>query len=265
MQKKITAPKIIPIIGDPVAQVATPDLWNCDFTTNNINAICVPIHLKPEGLPAFVEWVRNAENVPGFLSTIPHKSTLPQLCDFRRPEVEVLGVANTVRKDKLGKLSCAMFDGVGMISAIKNVGADFKADSVLIIGAGAAGSAIAYEALQVGASRLVLKDNNHRVVGAVVEKLNALFPDRNIQSTETKMQRYDVIINASPMGSLPNDPLPCQLSLAAPDAIIADAVTEPEETNFLKCAKVGGLNTVSGRDMASAQALHMKVFLDLIN
>ncbi len=264
MPSNRNATLVIPIIGDPIAQVATPDLWNREFAANDIDAICVPLHVRPSGLAAFVEWVRHAENVPGFLSTIPHKSKLPDLCDFRRSEVDVLEVANTVRKAKDGKLECAMFDGVGMVSAIKTAGTNFSTASVLIIGSGAAGSAIAYEALQCGAKGITLKDVNQDTVSRVVAKMRAVFPDRKIQSEETKDWPYDVIINASPIGSSPDDLLPSPINIASPHAIFADAITEPEETNFLALAKVDGFKTVSGQGMAAAQALHMQRFMGMI-
>lgn len=263
MPSKRTAPLIIPIIGDPVAQVATPDLWNRNFKANNINAICVPIHLKSSGLSAFIDWVRHAENVPGFLSTIPHKSKLPERCDFRRNEVDVLEVANTVRKNKDGKLECAMFDGVGMISAIKATGTNFSVASVLIIGAGAAGSAIAYEALQCGAKSVFITDVIQGTASRVAARLRTIFPDRNIQTAETNKSHYEVIINASPIGSSPNDPMPCPLSIASSQAVIADAVTELEETKLLTGAKADGLKTVSGKDMAAAQVFHMQRFIGI--
>lgn len=254
---------VVPIIGDPVAQVATPDLWNREFRANGIDAICVPIHLKPSGLPQFIDWVRHAENVPGFLSTIPHKKELAQLCDSRRGEVDIVGAANAVRKNKDGTLEGAMFDGVGMVSAIQLAGADFEAACVHVIGAGAAGSAIAYEALRCGAKQISMQDPCADTSTSVVTKLKSIFPDRIIQTNECDMLSYQVIINASPMGGSATDPLPCQLIPELSKAIVADAVTEPAETRFLTLAKQIGLQTVSGKEMAAAQACHMQRYLGI--
>ena len=254
---------VIPIIGDPVAQVATPDLWNREFEANGINAVCVPIHLKSSGLEQFVDWVRHAENIPGFLSTVPHKANLSKMCDVQRGEVDVIGAANTVRKNKDGQLECAMFDGVGMVSAIQSTGADFEAASVLIIGAGAAGGAIAYEALQKGAKMVSMKDPSIETLARLTARLSSIFPDRIIQAAESKLSSYQIIVNASPAGSSPNDPLPIQLSGASTQAVIADAITEPGETHFLKLAREIGLKTVTGQEMAAAQASPMREYLGI--
>ncbi len=254
---------VVPIIGDPVAQVATPDLWNQEFQANGIDAICVPIHLKSSGLPQFIEWVRHAENIPGFLSTIPHKKDLAQLCDYRRGEVDVVGAANAVRKNNDGTLEGAMFDGVGMVSAIQLAGADFEAACVLIIGAGAAGSAIAFEALQCGAKQVSIKDPCSDTLARLATKLKYIFPERIIKTDECENYSYQIIINASPMGSSATDPLPCELSADLSKVIVADAVTEPADTNLLTLAKQMGLQTVSGKQMAAAQASHMQRYLGI--
>ena len=254
---------VIPIIGDPVAQVATPDLWNRAFRENGSNIVCVPIHLKRSGLKAFIEWVRDAENVPGFLSTIPYKADLVAICDIRGNEVDVVGAANTVRKNKDGQLECAMFDGVGMVNAITLAGVDFDGLSVLVIGAGAAGGAIAYEALYRGAKHVTLKDPCTQTLNRLVANLSRIYPDRFINTTKSEQPTYQVIINASPQGSAPNDLMPIELNASTSLTVVADAVTEPEETNFIKRAKEIGLYTVSGKDMASAQASYMKQYLGI--
>lgn len=263
MNSKRGSTLVVPIIGDPVAQVATPDLWNREFLANGIDAICVPIHLKPSGLLPFIDWVRYAENVPGFLSTIPHKKDLAQLCDYRRSEVDVVGAANAVRKNKDGTLECAMFDGVGMVNAIQLAGADFEAACVHVIGAGAAGSAIAYEALQCGAKQVSMKDPCSDSLARLAATLKNIFPDRTIQMDDDENCSYQIIINASPMGSYATDPLPCQLSADLSKVIVADAVTEPANTSFLTLAKQIGLQTVSGKEMAAAQASHMQHYLGI--
>lgn len=254
---------VVPIIGNPVAQVATPDLWNREFQANGIDAICVPIHLKPSGLLPFIDWVRYAENVPGFLSTIPYKKDLVQLCDYRRGEVDVVGAANAVRKNKDGTLECAMFDGMGMISAIQLAGAGFEGACVHLVGAGAAGSAIAYEALQCGAKQVSINDPRQDSLTSLAAKLRNIFPDRIIRTDDDENYSYQIIINASPMGSTATDPLPCELSADLSNAIVADAVTEPAATRFLSLAQKVGLQTVSGKEMAAAQASHMQRYLGI--
>ncbi len=257
------AQTVIPIIGDPVAQVATPPLWNAHFATIGANAVCVPIHLKAAGLAAFVEWFRHAPNVPGFLSTIPHKAALPALCDIRRDEVAMLGVANTVRRNADGTLECAMFDGVGMVAAIEARGAAIENTAVLIVGAGAAGGAIAHEALTRGAARVVILDHVPAQAERIAQLLRARFPDRQIDTRADEAGSFSAIVNASPLGNAPGDPHPWPLEGCGAETVIADAVTEPAPTPWLAAAEAAGLRTVSGSERAAHQAAVMRAFIGI--
>lgn len=257
------AQTVIPILGDPVAQVATPELWNAHFAAAGQAAICIPVHLKAAGLASFVEWVRFAENVPGFLSTVPHKADLPALCDLCRDEVAMLGVANTVRKNADGTLECAMFDGAGMIAAIEAAGAEIVGGSVLIIGSGAAGSAIALEALKRGAAKIVLLDRNQALADEMALLLRQGYTDQVIETQAAADGYFTALVNASPLGSAPDDPLPFSLDVCDPNTVVADAVTEPAPTRWLAAAQDRGLRTVNGAAMASAQADLMRRFLGI--
>lgn len=261
MKTNLRPTVIIPMIGDPIAQVATPVIWNEAFQSEKKNCICVPIHLKDQGLGSFVAWVRHAENVPGFLSTIPHKNSLPALCDHVRAEVEFLGVANTVSKKYDGQLECAMFDGEGMIRAIEAVGGVIEDSTILIIGCGAAGGAIAFEALQKGARTICLIDRMPDTATHLVKKLQGRFKDKTIKIYDPSDISFEFIINASPLGSRPNDELPYDLKMVSPNSIIADAVTEPCPTNWVAQANTQGFITVNGNNMAAAQADAMRLYL----
>lgn len=263
MHEKQKAKSIIPMIGDPVAQTASPDQWNKQFSIEGTHAICVPFHLNKEGLEAFINMVRHTQNMPGFLSTIPHKSEIPSLCDKKNREVEFLGVANTIRKNSDGTLECAMFDGMGMISAVKSKGCNIEGSSMVIIGCGAAGSAIALEALNQGASNIVLLDRDITHAEIMSAKLKTAFPDREISNTFSTSDNYSAIINASPQGSKERDGMPYQLEEVSAPTIIADAITIPSPTRWITQAQYKGMKIVTGEDMALAQAKLMQNFLGI--
>lgn len=250
-----TTQVVVPMIGDPVAQAATPPLWNAHFQGQGIEAVCVPVHLPAAGLVSFVEWVRHARNVPGFLTTVPHKAALPGLCDHLDDEVHVLGVANTVAKRPDGTLACAMFDGRGMVAALKAAGCDLAAASVAICGAGAAGASIAVQAARQGARRLRLFDLHALAAVRLAERLG----DLGVEIELGRAQPGDVLVNAAPAGSA--SPFPEEIVATAP--AVADCVTEPEETPLLHLARAHGCIAVPGREMAAHQAALMRAFLGL--
>lgn len=201
MKTDRSATLVIPILGHPVAQVATPSLWNAVFAARGQDAVCVPFDLPPEGLEPFYDWVRLADNVPGFLTTIPHKAALATVCDELGAAAQFLGAANTVRKLPNGGFGGDMFDGHGMLDAIAATGTDIAGRHVVICGAGAAGSAIALEALSRGAAAMTILDHDPDRAATVAHRLGKTTGVTPSTALSDAPAQDGILINASPAGS----------------------------------------------------------------
>ncbi len=255
---------LVPVIGDPVAQVATPGLWNAHFEQTRQNALAIALQIAPAGLPALVDWVRHTVNVPGFVSTIPHKPALPALCDRHSDAVRFLGAANAVRRNADGRLECEMFDGVGMIRAISALGGSIADARILIVGAGAAGSAIAYQAAVEGARCVDLQDVDSAKAEALAARIEALPGRPTTCRIDGSGDDYDIVVNASPLGMHADDPLPVDPTRYGATTIVADAVTGAAPTPLMRMAGRIGLRTVDGAAMAAGQAAPLRTFLGLL-
>ncbi|MCA0942564.1 hypothetical protein LCM08_14795 [Salipiger pacificus] len=260
MKTTQTATQVIPILGDPVAQVATPRLWNEVFHARGQDAVCVPIDLPATGLEPFLRWVREARNVPGFLTTIPHKASLAVACDELSATARLLGVVNTVRLGEGGTLIGEMFDGHGMLDAIEQSGATLAGARLVICGAGAAGGAIALEAANRHAEEIALIDADPERASALAEKVRSA---ASLRVTTEMPDGADILVNASPAGSPGAAPPPFVEALIAGARCVADALTDPEETALLKTARLHGIPAVAGKEMAACQAERMRAFLGL--
>jgi shikimate dehydrogenase len=64
---------------------------------------------------------------------------------------------------------------------------------------------------------------------------------------------FDLLVNATPTGMKPDDPLPWPVEGFAAGAVVGDVTTKPEVTPFLAAARERGGATVSGRDMVEGQ------------
>tara|TARA_R110000737_G_scaffold250397_1_gene260127 strand:+ start:257 stop:1048 length:792 start_codon:yes stop_codon:yes gene_type:complete len=260
MKTDLSATLVIPILGDPVAQVATPRLWNAVFAARAQDAVCVPIDLPSQGLASFIDWVKLSRNVPGFLTTIPHKAALAGACDRVEADAEILGVVNTIRREADGTLTGEMFDGFGMLDAIEATGTRISGARLVLCGAGAAGGAIAIQAIRRGAAELFISDMDEARAADLVHRLAPL--------SGTKLhcgmaEDVDIIINASPAGS-PGEAMPAFTEALIRGAVcVADALTDPVETELIRAARAAGRRVVTGTDMAAHQAVRMRVFLGL--
>ena len=116
----------------------------------------------------------------------------------------------------------------------------------LLVGAGGAGSAIALALLDRGVARLAVHDVDAARRGALIAKLESKFKGRVIAGSADPGDA-GIVVNATPLGMKPGDPLPVDVARLAPSAFAGDVVTVPEMTPFLLAAreKAAGSRPVS--------------------
>jgi shikimate dehydrogenase len=86
------------IVGDPVAQVRAPEIYNYLFQRHNVDAVWVPMKVPPASLSSFVRHTMDAQNVGGMWVTIPHKAAMQSLMDRCDPLAQIAGAVNAVRR-----------------------------------------------------------------------------------------------------------------------------------------------------------------------
>ena len=122
------------ILGDPVAQVRAPEVYNHLFERHGIDAVLVPLKLPAAALPGFLEHGMEAENIGGFWATIPHKAQLATLLNPSDPVAQIAGAVNAVRRLPDGKLEAALFDGIGFVKGLDHFGIGVEGRRVLVVG-----------------------------------------------------------------------------------------------------------------------------------
>jgi hypothetical protein len=68
--------RLLGVVGHPIAQVLAPALWENAFRVSTLNIRCVPLHVRPDDLIAFLDGVRRLRNLDGLLITVPHKTAV---------------------------------------------------------------------------------------------------------------------------------------------------------------------------------------------
>src|ERR1700754_1568413 len=96
------ATRLIPIFGDPIAQVKAPAGLTAEFARRGRSTIVVPFHVTPDHFDGVVASLGPVQNVDGFIATIPHKFAACAKCTTLSPRAEFLGVANVVRRNADG-------------------------------------------------------------------------------------------------------------------------------------------------------------------
>ncbi len=248
------ATKVYVIVGHPILQVKSPEIFNSRFRQEKIDAVMIPLDIRPGGLPAFVACLRTSQNIHGSIVTIPYKAEITQYIDQPSPQVAAIGVANVLRLTTDGKIEADMTDGRGFLKALAQKDVTVLDKHLLIIGCGGAGAAVAWDALDAGADRVSLMDIDRARAMDLKNKLASYCPPKSIEVVSDVPAAFDIVLNATPLGMATADPLPVPIARIPEGAVVADAVTAPPLTPFLKAARKMGHIIQSGPEMAAGQA-----------
>ena len=245
--------ELIAHIGFPTHSFKSPLIYNPYFEKEGINALVVPMGCQAEHYPNFLKSVFNLTNIRGALITMPHKVTTVSLLDVVTPTVKVAGACNAVKRDESGRLVGDMFDGTGFVRGVKRKGFNLQGKSVLVVGTGGVGSAIAASLAAEKIAAISLFDLNIASCEALGHRLQSVYPQIQVKLGSNAPEGHDLVVNATPMGMNEGDPLPLDVSRIAPETFVGEVVMRQEMTAFLQAAKNRGCKVQVGSDMLFEQ------------
>jgi shikimate dehydrogenase len=254
---------LIAHIGWPTGSFKAPMIFNPYFEQEGIDTLVVPMGCKGEDYPGFFKSLFQLQNIIGALITMPHKVSTVAMLDEVSTAVQVCGACNAVRKEADGRLVGDMFDGQGFVRGLARKGRPAQGASALVIGSGGVGSAIAFAMAETGVGRLALYDNRPEVMEQLASRLQQFFPTLPIQLGSNDPSRFEIVVNATPMGMEPGDPLPIEVGRISPTAMVGEVVMKQEETPFVLAARERGCLTQIGTDMLFEQIPAYLEFLRL--
>lgn len=232
------------LIGDPVDQSISDETHNNLINACGFNAVYVKMQVNPNELPEFLYL---AKQLPfyGLSVTMPLKEHIVPLLDEIDSHANDIGAVNTLLFEK-GKIFGFNTDGVGALNVIEEC-FPVKNKRVVIIGAGGAAKAIAYEAHRRGALVTIL-NRDRKKAHQIAQSKQYIGMGLDEMATCAE-EGYDILINCTPVSL----PIPKEHMLS--HAIVMDTKTKPKETLFLKSAKERGCPIIYGYRMFVEQAL----------
>ena len=245
--------ELIAHIGFPTHSFKAPMIYNPWFDKAGVNARVIPMGCKPEDFPAFLKLVFRLSNIRGALITMPHKVIATGLLDEVLPTAAIAGSCNAVRLGPNGQLQGDMFDGEGFVRGVLRKGVVLRGASVLVVGSGGVGSAIAASFAAAGVARMSLFDVNAASAQGLGERLKKYYPSLQVQTGTNDPAGFDVVVNATPMGMNDGDPMPMDMSRVAATTFVGEVVMKTEMTAFLKAAQARGCRFQVGTDMLFEQ------------
>ena len=240
---------LIAHLGFPTEAFKAPMIYNPWFERQGIDAVVVPMGVKPEDYAATLAQVFKFSNIRGALVTMPHKVTTMGLVDEATPTARVAGACNAILKRPDGSLLGDQFDGAGFVRGVERKGRLFKGTRVLVSGTGGVGSAIAASIAAAGAAELMLFDMSEASAQALAARLREHYPQMKVTTGSKDPAGFDIVVNATPLGMKDTDPLPFDVDRIAPETFVGEVVMKTEYTPLLQAAKAKGCAVQVGTDM----------------
>ena len=243
--------RLLALLGDPVAHSLSPRIHNAALAAEHRDAVYVALRCTAADAVALVRGIARAGG--GGNVTIPHKQSVLAALDRRTDAVERTGACNTWWLED-EQVCGDNTDVVGFERAAAAVVADFRGARVLLLGAGGAAHAVAYAVLRAGAAELcILARSPTRAADLAARnggapRVRALTSHRDARDSE-----FDLLVNATPLGMLPADPLPFDLAAARVGAVF-DLVYAAGDTPLVRRARQLGMPATDGREMLLQQA-----------
>jgi shikimate dehydrogenase len=244
---------LIAHLGYPTFAFKAPLIYNPWFEKNDIDAVVVPMGVKPEEYREIFPLLFKMSNIRGALVTMPHKVVTCELVDELTSTALVAGASNAVLVREDGSLLGDQFDGAGFVRGVQNKGFPLDGKKVLVVGNGGVGSPIAASLAAAGIGSIGLFDPNAAASEALGGRLSEHYPQLEVTTGSKDPQGYDLVVNATPLGMNDGDPLPMDVDRISPETFVGEVVMKQQITPFLAAAQAKGCPIQVGTDMLFEQ------------
>ena len=241
--------KVIGHFGYPTEPFKAPMIYNPWFEAKGVDAVVVPLGVRPEDYAGLLRPLFRITNLHGALVTMPHKVATTRLVDEMSVTAKIAGSANAILRRPDGSLLADQFDGSGFVRGLERKGKPIKGARALVVGSGGVGSAIAASLAEAGASALGLFDVDPRPAESLGDRLRTHYPSLKVATGSANPKGYDIVVNATPLGMNAGDPLPIDVEAIAPETFVGEVVMKEEFTPLLRAAKARGCRVQVGTDM----------------
>ena len=223
--------RLIAHIGYPTESFKAPMIYNPWFEKKGIDAVVVPMGVK-------------AEDYLAASGRVPQVHQHPRRADHHAAQGDDGGAGRRDHARRSGSpapatrccckpdgtLAGDMFDGAGFVRGVMRKGP-------VLAGRRAWSSAPAASARRSRRRwrrrawpRSTLFDTDAASAEGLAERLRAHYPTMEIRVGSKDPAGYDLVVNATPLGMKPGDPLPIDVSRLAPDTFVGEVVMKQEIT-----------------------------------
>ena len=254
--------RVYGIIGNPIAQVRSPEVMTARFREAGRNAILIPIQVAPDTFEDTMRGIMRIGNLDGLVITVPYKARALALADRLMPTGEQVGAINALRREPDGSWSGDMFDGKGLVAGLRGRGFDIAGSKVKMIGAGGAGSAVAVALAEAGAHAIDIYDVDRARAQNLADRVKIYFPGcaTRAVSNAAAIDGHTLLVNCSPVGMTAGDGMPAPFGQFDASLMVVDVIMKPEVTPLAAHARACGCRVMNGIPMLEGQARGVMAF-----
>ena len=234
------------LIGFPLGHSFSKTFFNKKFSSEGIDAEYINFEIKDVKDLKYV--LRENHDLCGLNVTLPHKMDVIPLLDSITENARNIGAVNVVKfkKGRFGKLHLEGHnsDITGFKQSIEPM-LNETHKKALILGTGGASKAIFHGLRQLNIDSMFVSRSEQEGQCLSYNEL-----------TQSIMEEYTVIVNATPLGMFPKtDSCPdIPYKYLTSNHIIYDLIYNPDETLFMRKGKDNGAEVKNGLEMLLLQA-----------
>jgi shikimate dehydrogenase len=253
---------LIGLIGANIMKSLAPALHSDAFAAAGITG---HYHLMDvDQLPGrTLKGLLDAVQTAGFLGaniTYPFKQEVMPLLDELSTEARQTGAVNTVAISPSGRTSGHNTDRSGFrLNFEDGLGrAAAEGKTAVLVGAGGAGSAVAFALMDLGLRALIVADKDAARASTLAADVCTHYGAGRCRVSvrlNDEIAAADGVANATPIGmtGFPGNPVPVEA--LRPDHWVADVIYTPIETELIRAAAAIGARVLTGGGMCVYQAV----------
>ncbi len=250
------------LVGQGVGPSLSPEMHEREALRQGLRYVYKTIDLtedltRPDHLRQLLDFAVEL-GFDGLNVTHPVKQVMVPLVDRLSPKVEAIGALNTILVED-GVTTGHNTDVSGFAEALRDGLPEASLESVVLLGAGGAGTAVAHALADLGTEELYVVDHDVARAEKVVASLrragspvqvSALRPD----ASPERLRKATGLVNATPVGMAAHPGLPVEAAHLHDGLWVVDIVYRPLRTELVRVATARGCRVLSGAGMAVHQA-----------
>jgi shikimate dehydrogenase len=236
--------RLFGVLGDPVSHSLSPVMHNAAFASLGMDCEYHAFRVSTDSLHDAIHGAY-ALGFGGLNLTIPLKE---KALEIVKPAelAKHIGAVNTV--DFKNGITGYNTDGLGAKKALEGKGIGIKGKNILLLGAGGAARAIAFQLAKDGANITIANRSPDRAV-SLADNVSNVGNARGcgLEKLKSLVMDSDILINSTAVGMFPKISETIITSeMMHSNMVVFDIVYNPQNTRLLQEARKAGARTIDG-------------------